>query len=270
MKGSARPSYVFHAYHVAEALKLKAVDRLFEGRAIAKSSTKLVYQEGEAQYFFIYRFGSIIFFNVDARDREVIVEKLRTLTGVKTKTLVSDDFAVEVGGGEQCFVGFESASIDALSIDRLELLAFILAQSTALEYFEYRVDEMLSKTADIGFDLREKGRFTRRVAQIKKFMGECITTKQELVASLYLLDKPDATWEDQALDKLYRDAADMFELKDRYKTVDYKLRMIQENLELIADLLQYRYGNHLEWAIILLIAIEIVLFVFQLFILEVR
>jgi uncharacterized Rmd1/YagE family protein len=262
-------SYVFHAYHLAEALKLKAVDRLFDGRAIAKSSTNLVYQEGESQYFFIYRFGSIIFFNVDARDRESIVEKMRTLTGERAHTLVSEDFAVRVGNAGQCSVGFESACIDALVLDRLELLAFILAQSTALEYFEYKVDEMLSKTADIGFVLRRKGRLERRVTQIKKFMGECITTKQELVASLYLLDKPDATWDDQALDNLYREAAEMFELKDRYKTVDYKLRMIQENLELIADLLQYRYANHLEWAIILLIAIEIVLFVFQLFVLEV-
>ena len=88
------------------------------------------------------------------------------------------------------------------------------------------------------------------------------TTKQDLVASLYLLDKPDETWDDQMLDTLYREAVEMFELKDRYKTVDYKLRMTQENLELIAELLQYRNANLLEWAIILLIAVEIVLFLF--------
>ena len=79
------------------------------------------------------------------------------------------------------------------------------------------------------------------------------------MATLYLLDKPDETWNDQFLDSLYREAADMFEIRERYKTLDYKLRMIQENLELIADLLQYRNATYLEWTIIILIAAEIVL-----------
>jgi len=55
----------------------------------------------------------------------------------------------------------------------------------------------------------------------------------------------------------------MFEIKDRYKTLDYKLRMIQENLELIANLLQYRHANYLEWAIIILIAIEIFFSIYE-------
>ena len=57
----------------------------------------------------------------------------------------------------------------------------------------------------------------------------------------------------------------MFELRERYKTLDYKLRMIQENLELISDLLQNRNANSLEIAIIVLIAVEIVLYVMQIF-----
>ena len=67
------------------------------------------------------------------------------------------------------------------------------------------------------------------------------------------------------LDALYREARDMFELRDRYKTLDYKLRMIQENLELISELLQHRNANSLELAIIILIAVEIVLFVLEIF-----
>ena len=102
-------------------------------------------------------------------------------------------------------------------------------------------------------------------SDIKRFIGHCITTKQDLVSSLYLLDKPDEIWNDQLLDGLYRDAVDMFELKDRYKTLDYKLRMTQESLELISELLQNRNANYLEWAIIVLIAVEIVLFIFQMF-----
>lgn len=260
--------YIIHAYHLYETLKIKAINRLFEDKSVKKSATRLVFQEGERGFYFIYRFGSVIFFNVGPETRESVLNKLKSLIGEKPEMIISEDFALRIDPGEGISVEFDTATIDKFTIDRLEIISMVLAQSTALEYFEIKVDDMLGRSADIGHALKKRGRLERRAGEIKKFIGQCITTKQSLVASLYLLDKPDETWEDQVLDKLYREAVDMFELRDRYKTVDYKLRMIQENLELIADLLQYRHANFLEWAIIVLIAIEIVLFVFQLFVME--
>lgn len=268
MSGTAQETYVFHAYHLYEAFKLKDMDRLFEGKALARSATKLTFRDAEDSYFFIYRFGSVIFFNVAPKRREAVIEKLKSVLGDKPDMLTSEDFEIRLSQDGRSSVGFEHAAIDSISLDRVELLALILAQSTSLEYFENKVDQILGRTADVGHVLKKHGRLERGDREIKKFIGQCITTKRDLVASLYLLDKPDETWEDQVLDNLYREAVEMFELRDRYRTVDYKLKMIQENLELIADLLQYRHANFLEWAIIVLIAIEVVLFVFQLFILK--
>ncbi len=251
------------AYHVTETLKLKEVDRLFEGAAHVQSATKLIFREGEDRFFFIYRFGSVVFFNVSPQRQRAVIEKLAVLIGEKPE-IISEEFTLELRSGERSAIGFEVAVLDAFSLDRIELIAFVLAQSTALEYFEIKVDELFSKTGDIGHDLRSRGRLVRREGEIKRFIGQCITNKQQLVASLYLLDKPDETWEDQVLDRLYRDAVDMFEIRDRYRTVDYKLRMIQENLELISTLLQYRHANYLEWTIIVLITVEVVLFVYEL------
>lgn len=255
------PRYFFNAYHLTETVKLKDIDRLFGLTARIQSATKLVYQEDSESFFFVYRFGSIIFFNVEPERQRTVIEKVRMLLGTKPEMLTSEEFAVEIRPGVKNSVGFERAVLEKLTLERIDLMAFILAQSTALEYFEFKVGELLRETGDIGQALKLKGRLTRSGSEIKRFIGQCITTKQELVASLYLLDKPDETWDDQMLDTLYRDGVEMFELKDRYKTIDYKLRMIQENLELISDLLQNRNANFLEWAIIILIAIEIVLFI---------
>ncbi|MFH0798917.1 MAG: RMD1 family protein [Pseudomonadota bacterium] len=257
--------YAFHAYHLTETLKLKDIDRLFDIPAKSQSATKLIYQEGEDRYFFVYRFGSIIFFNVEPARQTSIIERIRMLVGHKPEMLTSEEFGIEVRPGEKGSVGFERAILDKLALDRIDLLALILAQSTALEYFEIKVEDLLKQMGSIGEVLKQKGRLARSAGDIKRFIGHCITTKQDLVSSLYLLDKPDEIWNDQLLDGLYRDAVDMFELKDRYKTLDYKLRMTQESLELISELLQNRNANYLEWAIIVLIAVEIVLFVFQMF-----
>lgn len=260
--------YTMQAYNLAETIKLKELGRLLSGNAIFGSSSKLVYQEGDAQFFFVYRFGSIVFFNITPERQRQILEKVKMIAGKKPETIISEEFGVDVDSGAKNSVGFEYATIDELSVDRVELMSLVLALSTAMEFFEERVDDMLMKTGDIGKELKAKGRLFKGVVDIKKFIGQCIVTKQDLVASLYILDKPDETWDDPVLDKLYREAADMFELRERYRTMDYKLRMTQENLELIADMLQYRHANFLEWAIIALIAIEVVLFVWDLFILK--
>lgn len=259
------PRYFFHAYHLAETLKLKDVDRLFDTAAHTQSATKLVYRVGDDRFFFIYRFGSVIFFNVEPERQRAVIEKIRMLIGQRAEVLTSEEFTIDVRQGERCAVGFERAVLDRLTVERVDLISFILAQSTALEYFEFKVNDLLRQTGDIGLALRQHGRLRRSAIDIKRFIGQCITTKQDLVASLYLLDKPDETWDDQMLDNLYREAVEMFEVRDRYKTIDYKLRMIQENLELIAELLQYKHANFLEWVIIMLIAFEFLFFIGQVF-----
>jgi len=257
--------YSLKAYSFTEIPKLKGLDKILEGTTTVHSVTKLICQVGENSYFFVYHFGSIVFFNIEESRQKEILAKISNFSSHSPETQATEEFRVEVLPNEKITVGFESVSLDNLSLDRLDILALILGQSTALEYFENKVDEMLVRIKEIGLDLKKKGRLDRSSNKIKRFIGNCITTNLDLVANLALLDKPDEIWNDQLLDDLYRETREMFEIRDRYKTLDYKLRMIQENLELIADLLQHRYANWLEWAIIILIAVEIVFFIYELF-----
>ena len=258
------PRYSFQAYHLTEILKLKEIDRLFSQTVITRTSTKLVYQEGESGYFFIYRFGSVVFFNIEPSRQTAIVEKIRTIIGVKEALVTSEELFIDVQKDGKNEVLFERVILDRLSFERVDVLALVLAQSTALEYFELTVDELLKKSGKITSDLRDKGRMRMSEKQINKFIGTCMLAKQDMVSSMYLLDTPDEAWNNEVLDALYRDASDMFELKERYKTMDHKLRVMQDNLEIIADLVQNRRATLLELTIILLILVEVVLFVYEL------
>lgn len=260
--------YIFQSYHLTETLKLKDVAMLFASQPLFQSSTKLVYAEGEDRYVFIYRFGSVTLFNIEPIEHAKFIEKISTLIEKKPNVSASDEFSVELDASSGNKVGFSSTLLDKISFDRVEILAFILAQSTALEYFELRVDDMLLNARDIGLSLKKHGRLVHRSSSIKKFIGQCIATKQELITSLELLDKPEKTWNDQVLYQLHQEASEQFEIRERYRTTDYKLKMLQENLVLIAELLEYRQANFLELAIIALIAFEIILFIWQMFIMK--
>jgi uncharacterized Rmd1/YagE family protein len=78
-----------------------------------------------------------------------------------------------------------------------------------------------------------------------------------VIIVLALLDKPDATWDDPALDRIYADLRAEFDLLDRYDTLTQKLQGVQEALELVLDVARDRRMWLLEVAIFVLIAIEV-------------
>ncbi len=260
------PRYIFRAYHLADTLRLKAIEPAMDMPATTRAATKLVYQLGDASFLFLYRFGSVVFFNVEQSKQDEIVDKIKTVIRRTDVLSTSDEFALEVHEDEKNSVQFERVIVDKLTLDRIEIIALVMAQSATLEFFEIKVDQLLARSGEISGLLKDTGRMKRTSRYINKFMGDCMSTKQELAASLYLLDKPDETWEDQVLDNLFRDAAEMFELKERYKTIGHKLKIIEENLKVISALLANRKAAFLEWLIIILIAIEVVLFVYELWI----
>lgn len=260
------PRYVFQSYHLADYLRLKHIEPKMGLPAITRTGTKLVYKDGDASFFFLYRFGSLVFFNVEPKRQTAIIERLKVILGKSDILGVSDEYALEVHEGVKNEVHFERVVLDKLTQDRIDLLSLVLGQSTALEYFEIKVDDLLRQAREISDLLQETGRMKRTARKVNKFIGYCMATKQDLVSSMYLLDKPDETWEDQVLDNLYRDATEMFELRERYRTIDYKLKMIEDNLKVISNVLANRKMAFLEWLIIILIAIEVILFVYELWI----
>jgi uncharacterized Rmd1/YagE family protein len=96
-----------------------------------------------------------------------------------------------------------------------------------------------------------------RTRGLHRFIGEAIATRSEVITVLALLDKPDATWDDPALDRIYDDLRAEFDLLDRYDTLTQKLQGVQEALELVLDVARDRRMWLLEAAIFVLIAIEV-------------
>ncbi len=84
-------------------------------------------------------------------------------------------------------------------------------------------------------------------------------TRNEVLSVLHLLDKPDAAWDDPAMDAIYEDLRDEFDLGDRFNALELKLRGVQEALELVLDVSRDRRLVLLEVSIVVLIVIELVL-----------
>ena len=256
-------SYPFHAYHLGEALKLKEVAKLFDLKPLIFNPTCLAYEISPRSFCFFYNFGSLIFFNVVAEAQKTTLDRIKTLLSRKEDPVIGDEFLLEVIPKTKNNVTFDKVVVDKLGAEKIELMALILAQSTALDFFEKKVEEILSR---LGLVLNQIGKTSRVGAKkIVMLIEQVLATKQDLIATLCLLEKPEGTWENKILDELHQEAVLMFEIKERFRTLDYKLKTIQENLELLSNFASNRQHLFLEWIIVGLIVIEVVLFSYDLF-----
>jgi uncharacterized Rmd1/YagE family protein len=166
--------------------------------------------------------------------------------------------SIERAGGK---VGLENGRlvVDRLTPGRAGIIALTVAQSAAMEYYERIVDNLTSKTRDLVERLEVRGVVPMRTRQLNRFIGEAIGTRSEVLSVLHLLDRPDATWDDPAMDRIYGDLRAEFDLTDRYGALESKLTSVQEALELLLGTARDRRLVALETAIVALIVIEIVL-----------
>jgi uncharacterized Rmd1/YagE family protein len=175
-----------------------------------------------------------------------------------------DELYALFDGGSAIFYDFGAAVFFGATPSLRQSLVAALAR-IAGETQSPRTDvgEILARTDRITRELAEHGRLRGRVRGMVQFIGSCIQTKNDIIETLALFDKPEATWEQEALDRLYVKLREMLEIDDRFRALEYRLRGIQENLVLLVELSRSRSNLNLELSILVLILVELMVMVWQ-------
>ncbi|HCL58167.1 MAG TPA: hypothetical protein DHW82_14325 [Spirochaetia bacterium] len=64
-------------------------------------------------------------------------------------------------------------------------------------------------------------------------------------------------WEEPELEKLNTGLIKLFDLRVRYKEIEYTFKIIEDSLTVFRELNLHKESNRLEWIIIVLILIEV-------------
>jgi uncharacterized Rmd1/YagE family protein len=252
-------TYRISALHFAERLKLKDLRERFTCSALEFSNYEMVIQYSEDSFLFVYNYGSVVFFNVpeelQARELDAIQEYRIPSEQVRP----SEVFQLDVIEGSVTKAYFDRVVTGVFSYSLVKIVCMLLAESTALEYYEVLIENLLEKTNVYSKQLQREGRKLRNSKDLIKFIGMCLDTKQEIISNLYIVDSPDETWENSELDRIHKELKAMLEVDIRYRALEYKIKIIQESLEVIIDLSKSKRENLLEFTVILLITVEIFL-----------
>jgi uncharacterized Rmd1/YagE family protein len=146
----------------------------------------------------------------------------------------------------------------------VEILALVVAQSVAMEYYEGDVDATVAALEQTSRRLAKEGRLLGSARGLMRFIGRGMVMRSQVIHTLSLLESPGATWENEPLDRLYRGLRAAFEIEERYRALDHEIRIVQDNLALMVDMVRQRRYTLLEIAVAIFVGVETLLFLAQL------
>ena len=255
-------THQFHAIAFEENFTLRQLSAVFRGARIGAHELYLPVEPNGGIY--VYPFGAMVTCDVPSDRREAELARLRAAQPKLTAQVVREDYSVIEQAGTPIGIFDGVLKVDRLTIARAGVVALIVAQSAAMEYYERLVDQLFTRTGSLVEQLERRGSVPFRTRPLNRFIGEAILARNEVLSVLHLLDKPDATWEDAAMDRIYNDLRAEFDLSDRYAAMESKLRSIQEALELVLDVARDRRLLLLEVAVVILILAELIFTVLRL------
>jgi uncharacterized Rmd1/YagE family protein len=246
----------FYAVAFEENLSLRQLSPIFPNSRVTAHELYIPIQPTGGLY--VYPFGAVVTLDVAPERREAEMARLRDFLPKLTTQIVREEYAVVENSAFQIGITDGMLRVDRFTPGRAGIVALTVAQSAAMEYYERIVEEMFARTGTFVERLESSGGVPFRTRPLHRFIGQAITARGEVLSILHLLDKPDAVWDDPAMDRIYNDLRAEFDLTDRYAALESKLRSIQEALELLVGVARDRQLLLLEITVVVLILLELI------------
>lgn len=247
------------AIQVAADIKISKFRADFTAEAESGNNWELFYVFENNRFLYLMHYGVVVFAGYDDISKSDFLRFLRHYSENWIEDYMVEDFLVDLKPDLDKFI-LKNEKI-LLPVENLEMNMRIImlntAQSVGMDYYEKLTDDILTGTQEYIKELDKYGKIKVSKKNLLKFIGKTLNVKNSIVDNLYILDNPNIVWEDVSLDTLNKAMKQTFETYPRFKALDYRLQIVEDNLRLFTDLSQHRESSRLEWIIIALILIEV-------------
>ena len=231
------------------------------------NNLKGIVHDAHDKLVYVFHFGSMVFINFQHHEIMDVVKYLKKLEPQINDSDVfayEDDYKLEIDANQPPAVNNDYMIAGAKSDYQLESVSTVLAKSVSLEKNEIEVDSLLDRIENVVNNLN-RGELGVSDEELAKMIGRIVSFKLNTISYIMLLDNPDITWTNEEAATLYDRLSLLFELRDRYEKIQHKTETLMDITESFSNLVHAKRGTRLEWAIIILIVIEIILSVYQMF-----
>ena len=250
-----------HAVHLADRINTVG----FEAEAL--SSVPLAIRAGAHGVAVLFRYGVAVMIGVSTAEEAELLQRLDSRLGGKIERREEETASVELAreGEDQVSAGGPVLMRD-MSVERLLVVSDVLAKSVSLASDEREVAKVFEVIEPFARELARKGNTGRDRRGMLKLIGNALLVRQRLAGRVAITEKPDALWDRPDLERLYARLEDEYELRERVDALDRKLTVIAETANTLSDIIDTRRSLRLEMIVVFLIAFEIVITFYQIYV----
>ncbi len=253
------------AFQITGTLDIRQCKNTLSLKVLFSSSDELYLRNGLQKFVYIFQYGMVSFFNHNDSEIQDILEKLAPVTKQSSTAQLSEKIKVEIIEGQRK-VTFNKVILPNFNQEAIRMVMLNTSQSVALDRYAAITELLLEETNEHTKYLEKYGQLDIEGNKLKRFIGRILNIKNQISENLYIFDEPDATWENENLNKLNQELKQTFDLKNRYRLIYQRIEIIKENLSLFKDIMEHSESSRLEWIIIILILVEVIdLFVLRIF-----
>jgi required for meiotic nuclear division protein 1 len=213
----------------------------------------------------VFRYGAVVLFDVAPDAVERFLARLEPLLTEKFAATEREELTVLIRPDtEQLVDPAGNILLRDRTVERLQLVADVLAKNLVLSHYETRMAAIFDRIEPLAGNLREKGRAGVPGKVLLQHIGEVLSMQQKMVGRVETGEKPELVWEHPELDRLYMRLAEEYELRDRGRAIDRKLDIVSRTVETLLSLEQTRSSLRVEWYIVALIVAELLIAAYSL------
>ncbi|PLX71712.1 MAG: hypothetical protein C0602_00495 [Denitrovibrio sp.] len=244
---------------VSEKMRTKGIE-LGQRTSYLPSSFNL----GENQWVVIFRFGVVVTIGINDKERSDILSEITPFMDSPLSSQLSENIHITIGGKED-IIDNEQIRLKSLSREHVLVMADIMAKSVMLDRYETAMSEVFTEIEPLARQLM-KGRSQKiKSKELTHRIGATLLIQQIMVGRVEVHEKPETLWDHPELEKFFHKLEDEFEIAERNSALQKKLELITNTAETQLELINRTHSLRVEWYIVILIVVEIVLTLYEMF-----
>lgn len=207
----------------------------------------------------LFRYGVAVLFDAPPEAEQALRERLAPLTEHRYRTPELEELEVRVEAARAEGLHEGALLVQSAGLERLQLVAEALSKSVLLGHYEARLGADFDRIEPLALQLERRGRIGGGTREHLKRIGALLLIEQRMVGRAQIGDKPELLWEHPRLEGLNALLEDEFEIRERLAALDRKLELAARTERTLVDVMSTRHALRVEWYIVALIAFEILL-----------
>lgn len=246
------------ALFLGEDINLKKLENY-----VCLGSVPIMVSVGENGCAVLLKYGAVVLFNLEPVEKVAFLAKLSSQVSECFANPETEEVEIYLNIAQSEGVKEGKISLHEFSVERLQIVADILAKSVVLSHYETSLAVVFDQIEPFAASLQRQNIAASQSRELLRQLGTTLLVQHKIVGRVEIIDKPELLWESPQLEKLYLRLEDEYEIRERHNALERKLELITQTAQTVLEFMQHSSSQRVEWYVVILIVVEIVLSLYE-------